>query len=185
MEEAGVSVFCWFSNSKDTSLDETSLQLFYDAGGRWHNLILISYECSVEAWAKNLVILLNWGTLRQASQLQLIPSCAWTRCMSIKWRRRESCRLWGNSCGGGFDDDWWDRPQQMMHIFVGHFITSSLRDGDSSDWSSESSSSSIFQLSRFPCLLGSFSCNSATISLVTWMRRASSLSSSKLSASGL
>lgn len=75
-----------------------------------------------------------------------------------------------------------------MQTSVRRSGVSSPEGGDSSESSrsslSASASSLIAQLIRLPRRLGSHSFQSATMSLVTWIRRASSLSASKHSASG-
>lgn len=69
-------------NSREASvllIEEVSLQVNRGLLGRCSNLILISYECTSTACAKNSVAFINLGTLQQADQVQLIPSCAQAR----------------------------------------------------------------------------------------------------------
>lgn len=89
----------------------------------------------------------------------------------------------GGDLRGGLDAERRDRPQQIMQTSVGHFNDPSSAGKASSDFS-VSLLSSTSQLIRLPRRFDSQSCESATMSLVTWIRRASSLPSSKFAAFG-
>ena len=83
-EEARVSVPDRLSDCKGASVpsvDEISLQISRGLFGRGRSLIPTSdsYACTLAAWAKTPVTSVNFGTLQQAAQVQLIPSCTWTR----------------------------------------------------------------------------------------------------------